>query len=447
MADYLSLVERIGSEIREGVLRAGDRLPPQREFAYAHGIAASTAGRVYRELVRRGLAVGEVGRGTFVRLGGAPASQLLAEPTELSVDLELNFPQAQAQEERLIAGLAQIATRRTDLVGSFQPASARGTAHLRQVSAAFLSRAGWSPDPDRILFAGSGKQAIAATLSTLASRGGERIGVEALTYPFVKSVARRLSITLVPLEMDEEGLSPEALLKAHRAAPLAGVYLQPVLHNPLGVSMGRRRRSAIVDLLESERIIAVEDAVYAFLDPDAPPLAALAPGQVIVVDSLSKRLSPGLSIGFAIAPPDLTEAVRASLQSGAWVAPGLNQALAGRWMSDGMTAAFVQEKQAAARQRQALARERLGEFELMANPNAFHVWLKLPAPWRAEAFVAAAARRRIALSPGSAFAVAPGHAPNAVRIALSAPPIEALSAALLELAALLRQGGDADLEA
>jgi DNA-binding transcriptional MocR family regulator len=116
-------------------------------------------------------------------------------------------------------------------------------------------------------------------------------------------------------------------------------------------------------------------------------------------------------------------------------------------MSDGTTAAFVQEKQAAARQRQALARERLGEFELMANPNAFHVWLKLPAPWRAEAFVAAAARRRIALSPGSAFAVAPGHAPNAVRIALSAPPIEALSAALLELAALLRQGGDADLEA
>jgi aspartate/methionine/tyrosine aminotransferase len=84
---------------------------------------------------------------------------------------------------------------------------------------------------------------------------------------------------------------------------------------------------------------------------------------------------------------------------------------------------------------------------IMANPNAFHVWLKLPAPWRAEAFVAAAARRRIALSPGSAFAVAPGHAPNAVRIALSAPPIEALSAALLELAALLRQGGDADLEA
>ncbi|MFG1641964.1 hypothetical protein ACGFMK_16890 [Amycolatopsis sp. NPDC049252] len=50
--------------------------------------------------------------------------------------------------------------------------------------------------------------------------------------------------------------------------------------------------------------------------------------------------------------------------------------------------------------------------------------------------VAAAGRRGIALSPASAYAVLPGHAPNAVRIAVSAPPVETLAAALEALAAL-----------
>ena len=65
-SEYLKLADAIAAEIADGTFKPGDRLPPQRNFAYDRKIAVSTAGRVYAELLRRGLVVGEVGRGTFI---------------------------------------------------------------------------------------------------------------------------------------------------------------------------------------------------------------------------------------------------------------------------------------------------------------------------------------------------------------------------------------------
>ncbi len=64
--EYLRLADAVAAEIASGGLKPGDRLPPQRSFAYERKIAVSTASRVYTELLRRGLVVGEVGRGTFI---------------------------------------------------------------------------------------------------------------------------------------------------------------------------------------------------------------------------------------------------------------------------------------------------------------------------------------------------------------------------------------------
>ena len=64
--DFMALADEVAGQIKQGALRVGDRLPPQRQFAYSRDIAVSTASRVYSELLRRGLVVGEVGRGTFV---------------------------------------------------------------------------------------------------------------------------------------------------------------------------------------------------------------------------------------------------------------------------------------------------------------------------------------------------------------------------------------------
>jgi aspartate/methionine/tyrosine aminotransferase len=222
----------------------------------------------------------------------------LTEPSGARVDLELNYPVLAEQPGLVAESLARLLDN-DSLFAVLQPIGVVGTPAAREAAASLLRRRDWAPDPDRILFAGNGRQAIAATIAALVPVG-ERLGVEALTYPVVKAIAGRVGVTLVPLAIDENGLIPDAVRTAHRAGPLRAVYLQPTLHNPLGVAMPDRRRAELADILHDRGIYAIEDAVYGFLH-DEPPLASLAPDHTVLVESLSKRLAPGLSVGFAVA--------------------------------------------------------------------------------------------------------------------------------------------------
>lgn len=217
--DYRRLADRLADDIAAGRLKPGERLPPQRVFARRRGIAGSTAGRVYGELVRRGLVVGEVGRGTFVRaVPAAPLGRALTEPaTAAPVNLELNYPSAPGQAELLAPALAPL-LRPDVLAEALLPAPADGTTAARNAAAGLLATPGWQPGPCQLLFTGNARQAIAATLASLVRPGG-RLGVEPLTYPVVKEIAARLGITLVPLAADEDGPLPESVAAAHRTAP------------------------------------------------------------------------------------------------------------------------------------------------------------------------------------------------------------------------------------
>jgi DNA-binding transcriptional MocR family regulator len=434
--DYRLIADDLAADIASGRLRPGDRLPPQRAFARSRGIASSTASRVYGELVRRGLAAGEVGRGTFVRAAAPMTHPPLAEPAGARVDLELNFSVPPEQPALLAPGLERL-LRPGALSAALAPARVTGPPGAREAAAPVLARAGWTPEPERILFAGNGRQAIAAAVAALVPVG-ERLGVEALTYPVVKGIAARLGVTLVPLPMDPDGLVPEAL----REARVRAVYLQPALHNPLGVTMPPARRAALAGVLDELGIYAIEDAVYTFLHDDAAPrpLAAFAPARTLVVDSLSKRLSPGLTLGFVVTPAGaVADRVAAALRSGGWAAGGFALAAATGWMADGTVAGLVRAKRHDAAERQRIAGKILHGYALRADPHAYHCWWELPEPWRAETFVAAAARHGIAVSPAAAFAVGAAHSPNAVRLALAAPPVSLLSSALETLAALARE--------
>ncbi|MFT7841029.1 PLP-dependent aminotransferase family protein [Saccharothrix sp. BKS2] len=424
--DYRDIADRIARDIEAGRLKAGDRLPPQRGFARAHRIAASTAARAYGELVRRGLAVGEVGRGTFVRAAPPPAEPALAEPADARVDLEFNTCVLPEQADLLAPALHDLVDR--GFGEAMAPVGVRGTAPAREAAARTMTRGGWSPDPRRVVFTGNGRQAIAAAVAALVPVGG-RLGVEAVTYPVVKAIATRLGVTLVPLPVDEAGVLPRAV----RAGGVRAVYLQPVLHNPLGTTAPEHRRAELAEVVRELDVQVVEDAVYAFLGPGLPPLA---PERTTVVDGLSKRLAPGLTLGFVVPPAELVDRVAAAARSGGWTAGRFALTAATTWMSDGTVESVVDRKRTLAAQRQHLARRHLAGFDVRSDPGAFHCWWRLPERWRAETFVAAAGRRGIAVTPAAAFAVVPGHAPNAVRLALASTPAEVLTRALDVLAAL-----------
>lgn len=444
MGDYRRIADRIADDIAGGRLKPGQRLPPQRAFARRRGIASSTAGRVYGELVRRGLVVGEVGRGTFVRATpDGPTGQALVEPgaVDAPVNLELSYPSAPGQPELLAPVLAPL-LRPDVLAEALLPAAATGTESARKAAATLLATPGWRPAPDRLLFTGNARQAIAAVLASLVRPGG-RVGVEQLTYPLVKEIAGRLGIVLVPLAGDAAGLLPEAVAAAHRSAPLSALYVQPTLHNPTSLTTTRPRLLQLARLVHDLNLPVVEDRIWSFLHEPGDPLAAHAPALTHVVDSLSKRVAPGLTVGFLVVPPHRAGAVAGAVRSGGWSAGRFALEAAVRWAGEGTVARLVEAKRADAAGRQQILAEELAGFAVRSDPRAYFAWWELPAPWRADTFTAAAAAHGIAVTPGPAFAVAPGHTPDAVRLGLASAPEPDLRRALRTLARVAaRRAGD-----
>ncbi|MHC2373012.1 DNA-binding transcriptional MocR family regulator [Bradyrhizobium diazoefficiens] len=338
--EYVKLADAIASDISNGTLRPGDRLPPQRNFAYDRGIAVSTASRVYTELLRRGLVVGEVGRGTFISGDIRREVEALSEPRDARIDFEVNYPllpQQWAMIAKSLAGLERVDA----LESALRVSTSTGTKSARNAAAAYLARKDFAPQAEQIVFTANGKQSLAAALTALVPTGG-RCGVEALTYPYVKSIAARLGVTLVPISMDEHGARPDAIQKAHREAHLSALYLQPIIQNPLGVTMNATRRADIMRVAEKLDLTIIEDAVYGFLADDTP-LAALGPDRCIVIDSLSKKVAPGLALGILVTPPRLRESVMSAVRTGGWIASGHALASGQRLMADGIRRADAPE--------------------------------------------------------------------------------------------------------
>jgi DNA-binding transcriptional MocR family regulator len=84
------------------------------------------------------------------------------------------------------------------LTASMGPVTLGRLESARRVTAEFMKTARWQPHPGGFVLTGSGRQSIAAAISTLVPVGG-RLGVEAITYATIKNIAARLGVTVVPI--------------------------------------------------------------------------------------------------------------------------------------------------------------------------------------------------------------------------------------------------------
>ena len=437
MPSYKEIADLVQARIESGRLRLGDQLPTQREFAFSNGIAMSTATRVFSELVRRGLVVGEVGRGTFVRTGPPTTGSALVRSIGSRINLATNIPLLPNQAVLLTKSVAQMTRRSSVIAAAMDAVAANGTRAARRTVASFVARGKWRPDSEMLSFTGNGRQALAAALAALVPPG-QRLGVEALSYQSVAGIAARLGIDVVPLPMDTQGLAVDGLIAAHRRNSLRAVYLQPTLHNPLGITMPLLRRQELVHAFHELNIVGIEDHVCAFLVDDLVPLASLAPDHVVLIDSLSKRVAPGATLGWALAPSHLVPVVAEAIRASALAPSGLALELGARWIADGTVMRLVKSKRKDAVVRQRILRKACPDLVIQADPRAYHAWIELPSAWRAESFTSAASELGIAVAPASAFSVGVGHAPNAVRIALASPTHKVLAESLDVLSELAR---------
>ncbi len=439
-ARYLQIVGRIEQAIADGALVPGDRLPPQRRIAALLGVDLTTVTRALTEARRRHLIDARGALGTFV---AAPRVELAQR-----VDLSMNVPPPADGvdfDDLMRRGVSQVLLRAdASLLMTYQLGG--GSHSDRAAGVMWLAPMLGAVEPDRLMVCPGAQSALAA-LILAQTQPGEAILTEPLAYPGVRLAAEQLGRSVIAVDVDADGMRPDALEQACRdraEGPRARlVYLNPTTQNPTTWTMPESRRHEIVAAAARNDLLIVEDDPYWLLTPDAPPpLARIAPDRVCYVSTMSKCLSPGLRTAFVVLPESVAEeAVLAALRAFALMSAPLTTAVTTQWIHDGAAETLLGGIRREAAARQTIARQLLSSVG-QAPPSGIHLWYTLPSYWTSQALANAARAEELRVTPSEAFEVGSQRA-NAIRISLGGAADRLLLASgLRRLADLLARRPD-----
>jgi DNA-binding transcriptional MocR family regulator len=436
---YIAISEAVDFAIKQGQLRGGDRLPTHRELASLLGVNVSTATRAYAEMRRRGLIVGEAGRGTFVHEAVPDAPPTIWDPSQRRsfIDLSHNFP-INAPASPALAGILREMSRVQELRPLMTYQVDSGLKRHRAAGAAWVTAAGMPATVEETVVTAGAQHGILLALSALA-RPGDVVMCEELTFYGLKSAAVTLGLTLAPIGMDAQGLVPERLEEIARRTGSKVLYCMPTLHNPTTAVMPEERRQHVANICEQLGINIIEDDVYGFLvRPRVPPLSSFSPRRSIYLTSLSKCISPGLRIGYLRAPQQFLSRIGVALRSSILRATPFMAEVAFRLIRGGAADDVASVQRGEVMLRQAAANELLPAELRCAHPASFHIWLHMTNGWSARQFTRDAERRGVGVTPVEIFAVDARCHANAVRVCISAAhSVSRLRAGLRTLARLL----------
>jgi DNA-binding transcriptional MocR family regulator len=418
---HRAITDAIGEAVADGSLVAGTRLPPQRDLAHALGMSLGTVTRAYNNAIRRGFVTGEVGRGTYVGSGSATkAAGALWAPArdgDGPISFVMNLPPAGAAAEALAKTFGDLG-RSSDLGPLLDhQSSGRIEAHLRS-AAGWLGRLGLDATADEVVLSNGAQHGILMALMA-ASKPGDAVLAENLTYPPLRQMAHHFDLRLHGLDMDADGILPESLKAICRKTGAKVLYCMPTLHSPTGITMPEQRRLEIARIARAQELTVIEDDVFGFLPQDRPPpLAAFAPERIIFVTSVSKSLAPGLRIGILRAPEAHREAVRSAVQMSCWMPSPITAEITHRWIEDGTADQLRDWLRREMQARCRLARDILGTAAGGPDELRYHLWIRLPDSWTEESFRTVAEQRNVKIATGDTFLLKPRPAPQSIRLAL-----------------------------
>ena len=374
---YLAIVETLEADISAGRVKPGARLLPQRDMATRLGLSVGTVSKAYAEAERRGLISGEVGRGTFVLGRGQETGIGGGARPHPTVNLALNVPPSTGEEAVIAATLAEVAADGVmpDLLGYLPH---QGRREHREAIAGWLTSQAMPIDPDRVFVTQGAQHAISLALSALA-RAGEIVAAEALTYSGMIALAAQTGCRLHGVEIDDDGLLPDALERVLATTGARVVYAMPTLQTPTGSVMPDSRRAAIAEIIRRCDAFLIEDDAYGFLVPTPlRPISALIPERSFYAVSFAKCLAPGLRIGAMVAPDAFRDRMINALRATGWMATPIMAEVVKRLILGGGLAEQVREKRKQAASRVEIARRVLGHrLRAASSEPGFHVWLQL----------------------------------------------------------------------
>ncbi len=307
-------------------------------------------------------------------------------------------------------------------------------------------------EPQDIVVTTGGQQAIDLIAKSLVDPGDPVI-CEAPTYPGAVPVFCSYQADTIQVEMDDDGMRIDQLeslldrLAAEGRRPKF-IYSVPSFQNPAGVTLSEERRRRLVEVAREREVLVVEDNPYGLLRYEGqaqPPLYQLDGGDFVVyVGTLSKILSPGIRLGWVVAPPPVIEKISLGKQATDLCTSTLSQYFALEYFAEDRWRAYLESLCDVYRARrdamlEALDRHFPEQASWTRPQGGLFVWATLPRYIDTSDLLAKALRENVAFVPGAAAYVDGTRGSNSMRLNFSGSSEDEIREGIRRIGKVIRE--------
>ena len=370
-----------------------------------------------------------------------------ADPTVVSLSAGNPAPEAFPAKE-----IAEISNRilTEDPIAALQYSVTEGYAPLRKaVAERMKTKYNVGRDSDDIIIT-SGAQQVMDLITKSTVNEGDTVICEAPSFIGSLNSFRSYNARLCGVPLESDGMNIEALENALKNEKnVRFIYIITNFQNPSGVTTSLEKRKKIYELAKKYGVMIIEDDPYGELrisGENVPPIKSFdEDGVVCYAGSFSKVLSPGMRLGYVIAPKPIVSKMVVCKQgedvhTNAWA-----QMVAHRFMTEYDFEGHLENLRAIYRKKVNFCLELLDKY-LVPNKISYQpiegglfIWCKLPDGVDMNDFCKQAVLRKVCVVPGNAFLTNEAEQCSSFRINFSTPTDEQLEKGIRILGELAKE--------
>lgn len=322
----------------------------------------------------------------------------------------------------------------SDPIGALQYSVTEGYLPLREHISAYMKKThNVGRDFDKLITTAGAQQVMNLTAKALCNRG-DVIVCENPSFVGSLNAFRSMGAKLIGIDMEADGPDISQLEDAFKNNDnVRFFYTIPNFQNPTGITMSLAKRKAVYELAIKYNIPILEDNPYGdtrFSGEALPTIKSMdEAGMVIYAGTFSKVLSPGLRVGFVIAPEQFVDKLVALKQTQDVHTNILGQQIAYKFMTEYDYDGHLKKLGEIYGRKSALCKGEFdkyfkGKIERTDPDGGLFVWCTLPQGVDMLSFVKTALDKKVAVVPGTAFLTDESAPTQSFRINYSTPSDE-----------------------
>jgi 2-aminoadipate transaminase len=335
-----------------------------------------------------------------------------------------------------------------DGVRALQYGTTEGYPPLRQYLVEKMQKYGVAAEQENILIITGSQQAL-DLIGKIFVNPGDVILTEGPTFLGALQSFRAYQPRFVTAPLDEDGIRTDKLEEVLERHPVKFMYVLPNFHNPAGVTMTLERRLKLVELAARYGVFIVEDDPYGelrFEGEDITPLVALHKENVLYLSTFSKTLSPGIRLGWIVAPSKIIAKLVQAKQGTDLHTSTFIQMVANDICQRGILRSHVKTIRDVYRERRdamltAMEKHFPPDVTWTRPEGGLFLWVQLPEHVDTSEFLNIALQEKVAFVPGRVFYPDEGGK-NAMRLTFATAGPEKIEEGIQRLGrALIREFG------